>query len=340
MAWTIQWSVALVVFLAVMAVAGYFVTMHALSGGQHVRVPNILDLPITEASYVLAEKGLEMGNQVQVPHQTVPKYHVITQRPEAGRVVRTGRKVIPTVSMGTRFMEAPDLTNMGLEDARRQITQARFRLGSVARVSDDTPRNTVLAQDPPPAGRLSSRGAIHLLVSAGSEKGRDFMPDIRGMGVQDMLNLLSDYNVTVVPNEVDIPNAREDVVLDQDPPPDTVIYAGQVVTYDVKPSGQVELPDMRHSADVRHVMPYDWYDKDVRVDLVDRRGNAQTVFVKPALTDQQSRQTYVAGTAISLKNITYVGEATVEVYVDDELQASYHLKGGEAPAQHSESTTL
>lgn len=324
---------ALVVFLAVMGIAGYFVTMQALSGGKHVRVPNIIDLPVTEASYVLAERGLEMGNQVQVPHQTVPKYHIITQRPEAGRVVRTGRKVIPTVSMGTSSVEAPDLTNMGLEDARRKITQDRFRLGSVSRVPDKAPRNTVLAQDPPPAGRLSSQGAIHLLVSAGSEKGRDFMPDIRGMAVQDMLQLLADYNVTVVPNEVDIPNAREDVVLDQDPPPDTVIYAGQVVTYDVKPSGQVDLPDMRHTADVRHVMPYDWHDKDVRVDLVDRRGNAQTVFAKPPMFDADSQSTYVAGTAITLKDITYVGEATVEVYVNDALEASYHLKSGETPAR-------
>ncbi len=315
-----------------MGIAGYFVTMQALSGGQHVRVPNIVDLPITEASLVLAENGLEMGNQVQVPHQTVPKYHVITQRPEAGRVVRTGRKVIPTVSMGTSFLDAPDLTNMALDDARRKLNQEGFRLGSVSRVPDRAPRDVVLAQDPPPTSRVSSQGEIHLLVSAGNEQGRDFMPDIRGMAVQDMLRLLADYNVTVVPNEVDIPNAREDVVLDQDPPPDTVVYEGQVVTYDVKPSGQVELPDMRHTADVRHAMPYDWYDKDVRVDLVDRHGNAQTVFAKPALYDQESRNTYIAGTAITLKSITYVGEATVEVYVNGKLEASYHLEGQEESA--------
>ena len=87
-AWGIQWSIAMVIFVLVMAGAGYYVFNYALSTGTPVTVPDIVDLPINEASLILAERGLDLGKQARVPHATVPKDHVIAQRPEAGRVVR------------------------------------------------------------------------------------------------------------------------------------------------------------------------------------------------------------------------------------------------------------
>lgn len=334
-AWFIQWSVATVFFLAVMAGAGYYVFMEALDGGRYVTVPKITDLPITEASLVLAEQGLELGNQTQVSHPTVPKYHVIAQRPDAGRVVRTGRKVYPIVSMGESFMKAPDLRNKSLEDARNELSQTRLRLGTVARIPNTTPRDMILAQDPPPGQDVPSKGDIHLLVSAGSEKQTAFMPDIRGMNVQDVLKKMESYRVKLIPNEVDIPGAQEDVVLNQDPAPDTLIYEGQVVTYDVKPSGSVALPDARFKAEVLYTVQYDWADRDVRVDLVDRRGNRQTVWTKPALYDVLSKSRYVAGTVMRIP-VTYVGEATVEIYMNNIMETSYLLKDGADPVRIGE----
>jgi beta-lactam-binding protein with PASTA domain len=57
-AWTIQWSLATVFFLAVMMGAGYYVFMETLSGGAQVTVPKIVGLPVTDASYRLVEQGL------------------------------------------------------------------------------------------------------------------------------------------------------------------------------------------------------------------------------------------------------------------------------------------
>lgn len=317
-----------------MAGAGYYVFMVALSGGQHVPVPQITGLPITEASFLLAEQGLELGKQTQVAHPSVPKYHVIAQRPDAGRVVRTGRKVYPTVSMGASYTTAPDLTGKTLEDARREINQSRFRLGSVARIPGAQPRDTVLAQDPPAGRGLASQGYIHLLISDVSGEGTgDFLPDIVGKSVDEARELLEPYGLILVPNVVDIPGARVDTVLRQDPPADAIIHRGDYVTYDVKPSGLVTIPDTRHQAEVRHEMTFNWAGRDVRVDLVDRRGNRQTVFSKPPLFDEQSRATYDAGAAIILRDISYVGEAWVEIYVDGARVDSYYLKDGAQPVR-------
>jgi len=66
------------------------------------------------------------------------------------------------------------------------------------------------------------------------------------------------------------------------------------------------------------------------VDVLDRSGARQTVWRKPPSFDDESRSTYVAGTAIRLP-VTYIDEAVVEINVDNKVEASYHLKGGGAP---------
>ena len=331
-AWSMQWSIALVVFLLVMAGAGYFVYTFALEGGRHVNVPDIVDMPITDAAFLLTERGLELGHQSPVSHPTAPKYYIIAQRPSAGRVVREGRPVNVFVSMGQDYLHTPDLAGMSLEDARREITSARFRVGSLARVPDESPRDTVLAQDPPVGGELADQGEIHLLLSAGSGLPSALMPDLREMPVGDVAKALESFGVVLVAREVDIPDAAMDVVLAQAPAPDTLIYQGQTVTYDYKPSVAGEAPSMRYEATVLHQMFYDWFDREARVDVVDRMGNRQTVYSKAPAFDEESKATYVSGTAIRVP-VTYVIEAIVEVYIDGALEASYHLKEGNPPVK-------
>ena len=313
-----------------MAASGYFVFMEVLDGGAYVTVPNIVELPITEASARLAEVGLEMGKQVQVPHDVVPKYHVIAQRPSAGKVVRVGRNVIPTVSLGADSEIAPDVLRKSRADAEREIKKNRFRIGAVARLSDSSPRDTVLAQDPPPGQNVPRDTAINLLLSAGTGQEGSFMPNIQDMPVSEIRALLAPFGVRLVANHVDLPNAKPDVVLNQSPAPDTLIVPGQVVTYDVKPSGLMTVPNDQYQAEVLHEMLYDYFDKEVRVDVVDAEGNRTTKGHYAPAFDALSKQTRVAGSKIRV-SVPYVGEATVEIYVDGSLDKSYTLKGGAPP---------
>ena len=329
----IQWSVATAFFILVMAVAGYVVYNEALAGGRHVEVPDIVDVPITEATLLLAERGLELGDQTPVSHPTVPAYHVISQRPESGRVVRSGRKVYPTVSLGADVKSAPEVVQMYLEDAQKTISGERFRVGSVARVPSERPRDWVLAQDPEPGRNMQTQGEINLLVSAGQEERSSFMPDLRGMTIEDALQEAAPLGLTMISREVDLPDARPGIVLDQDPPPDTRIYEGQKITYYVK-TGEVEPEEepepQSYFADFRHEMPYDFYDREVRVDVVDETGGRSTLFTKPAAFDAQSRASQVAGSELRIQ-LSYSKEAMVEIYVDGRNVVSYYLRDGQNP---------
>jgi hypothetical protein len=169
-----------------------------------------------------------------------------------------------------------------------------------------------------------------LLVSAGLEKPTAFMPNIRGMAVADALRVLAPFGVNAVANPVEVPGAALDTVLEQHPQPDTLLYAGQVVTYDVKSSGSLPLEETRHQGEVRHVMPYDWFERDVRVEVVDPAGNRQVRWSKPPLFDERARATYVRGSALRVP-VSYTGEARVEIFVDGQQVAAYQLRGGADP---------
>lgn len=313
-----------------MAGAGYYVFFETLHGGTYVTVPSLVDMSVTEAATRLAEVGLEMGKPESMHHPSKPKSYVISQHPIAGRVVRTGRRVYPTVSLGVDQMSAPDLIHLARSDASEKIAADNFRLRSIARIPNAAARDTVIGQYPPPGSDIKSQGDIHLLLSAGLRESGDFMPDIRGMRVDEVMRVLMPFGVTVVPRQVDIPDAQPDIVLDQNPPPNALISEGQTVTYDVKPSGVAELPDTRYKTVVRHRMAEDWFAKDVRVEMIDRRGQRSAVYSKVPSYEDQARNTYVAGSAISL-TISYVKEATIEIFVDDRKVASYRLQEGNDP---------
>lgn len=321
---------AAVIFLLVVAASGYYVYSEALEGGDAVTVPSIVDLPITDAAAILAEQGLEMGEQVQVPHDVVPKYHIIAQRPQAGEVVRTGRRVTPTVSLGADSEVAPDLLRKSRKEAEREIKLARFRLGAVSRIPDSAPRDTVIAQDPAPNQNIPRQSTISLLLSAGSGRTGAFMPDIQDRPITELERLLAPFQVYLIPNTVDMPNAPTDVVLSQDPAPDTLVQPGQVVTYDVKPSGNITLPSDAFDAEVRHQMLEDFYANEVRIDVVDRAGNRETKQTYAPSFDETAKQTRVAGSTLKIR-VSYVGESTIEVYIDGRLAASYFVKDGGEP---------
>lgn len=329
-AWGIQWTAALIVFLVVMAGSGYYVFMETLDGGEPVQVPNITNLPLDEAQNRLAEQGLEMGKQVSVPHETLPKYHIISQRPAPGRVVRTGRKVYPTVSMGKDFLTAPTLEQRPLDEVRSELDSLQFRLGSVARIRHKAARNTVLSQYPPPGDPLEKLGDIHLLVSDGDSRYEDYMPDIREKSIDEVAAIMAPFKVVLVPKYVDIPDAREGVVLNQDPQPATLITQGQTVTFEVKLPKEEPL----QKGVVRHQMAIDFYDKEVRVDRIDNFGNRQVIKSYPPAFDEESRASRVVGGTLAI-SVTYVKNCTVEIYLDNNIIAAYALKNGEEPVKSS-----
>lgn len=328
-AWCIKWSFASLFFIAIMAASGYYVFTQAVAGGEHVTVPNIIGLPITRASYLLAEKGLEIGKQTQIFSENFPEYHVVAQRPAAGKVVRAGRKIFPTVSAGHQFEKTPSLVGKTLASAREEIIQRRFQPGSVARMPSNAAKDLVVSQDPASQTEIVSGSEIHLLVSDGPSWKRTAMPTLVGKPITEVMGILSSMKLTSIPAAVDKPGDPYDVVLTQEPSPNSPMRENDVVRYTVRLSGTISLPNVRRRIELKFRVPEAFHEKELRIDIVDREGR-KTVLPSQEEYDTGVRKKFAGGTLLRYKR-TFIGELTIEIYVEEELTRSYFYRQSGAP---------
>lgn len=326
-----RWTAATVFFVGVMALAGWYVFNQAVQGGSYVLVPDVTGLPVTRAANVLAEAGLELGTQRQVQNDRIPEYHVIVQRPSANRVVRAGRKVSLTISAGTQFETAPGFIGKPLGDALKELESTRLRAGSVARIPNSLPADTVLAQDPEPRSPIAVGGEIHLLVSDGPGRQPFIMPSLVGKSLEDAQILLANLDVNVVPYKVNRPGEEYDTVLSQSPEPGSRLYTGQEVTFDVRLMPSSYLPNARRKVTVRYTVPDTGRPVAVRAETIDQHGNRTLLY--PRTTDfVDGRPPRLdPGTTITFTDIAFTSELTVEFFTDGMLQSSYYYEGDAEP---------
>jgi len=327
--WCVRWSVATVFFVAVMIGSGYYVFNEALQGSAYVQVPDVTQRPITEASFKLAELQLEM-EQKHVPDERIPKYYVITQHPAPGKVVRTGRKVTLTISAGTDSLTPPNLTGKTIERAKEEIKRMGFELGNVARIPHTASRDTVLAQDPAVNRLVSSNSRINLLLSEGRASQAIIMPDLMGKPIRSVLEILTPLGIKPIPNRVERPDARMDVVLDQEPPAGTLIHKGERVVYTVRASGDITLPDAQRKVEVSYTVPPSWFSREVRIDTIDRNETRLTIFPLEHHYINGLPPRFGSGYTISAP-LKFIDKMTVEIYLDGQLAQSYVYEGDAEP---------
>ena len=322
---------ATVFFMAIMAGAGWYVYEKALRGGDYVEVPDVTMRPITQASFLLAEKGLEIGRQKQVADDRIPKYYVIGQRPPAGKVVREGRRVNLTVSAGTESLTPPNLVGKTLQEAKGEIDRTMFALGSVARLARSSPRDMVIAQDPAATRLVSSDARINLLVSDGKSARMFIMPDIMNRPVQEVLQILSPLGVKPKPERVDLPDAPCDVVLNQQPAPGTLIREGDLVVYTVRDSGLFDLPDAERKIQISYTAPHSWFKREVRVDAIDRYGVRVTAYPQEKHYVNGMPPKLGSGETLTGLTISFIDQMTVEIFLDGQLAESRYYEGDADP---------
>ena len=318
-------------FVAVMAGVAFYVFNQAVEGERLVTVPEITGMSITQAANVLTQEGLELGSQRLVISDQIPEYHVIVQRPTPNTVVRAGRKVNLTVSKGREAMSAPSFLGMPLEEGLRQIEAARFLGGSIARMPNESPRGTILAQQPAPSLEVAEGAEIHLLVSDGPKSQVLVMPKLVGLTLEQAQLQLGTMSVVAIPNKIDREGDEYEVVLGQNPAPGTQLTPNQEVTFDVRLRPSSFLPNARRKVAITYTVPPAPTNVEVRVEVIDESGKRSVLY--PQVRDYVGGQPpkLFPGSVMTLPGITYTNETTVQFFVDRELHKSYYYSGDNPP---------
>lgn len=140
----------LIIFLAALIpliTIYYFSTK--ISTLPETKVPKLVGLSIEQAAPVARAVDLKTKVVQKVFELNVPENQIISQRPEAGRMVKVGRTIDLIVSIGTRRVYMPSLVGRDLSQVEVVIKEAGLTLGNIRKVgSREFPTNTVMSQFP------------------------------------------------------------------------------------------------------------------------------------------------------------------------------------------------
>jgi len=167
--------------LSGVGVISAFAVVALLLRQEEVRVPDLTGRDIVNTIEVLSEYDLRLKVEQRLPHVTLPKGRVISQKPPPGSGIKKGRPVRVVVSLGPSETQAPAVAGVHYRKAVVLVRQAGYFPGMVSRVpSKSVKRDVVMAQDPPAATPLKKGQKINLLVSAGKKASTYAMPRLIG----------------------------------------------------------------------------------------------------------------------------------------------------------------
>jgi serine/threonine-protein kinase len=185
----LQWlqQRAVWVLIAALIIAGSVggIAFYASTRGrdQMVKVPDILGMNGSAAKEMLFGLGLAYREVGARASDDVAKGAVLSQDPAAGMSVNRDSVVKVVLSQGAASIQVPDVTQMSVAAAQRNLEKAGFTTGRVNQAySDKVPAGYVASTLPPAGARADPGTAVDIVLSLGVEPAVPVGPPLPGQG--------------------------------------------------------------------------------------------------------------------------------------------------------------
>lgn len=163
----------LAITLAIFAGAMVGVVLLFLGGSkEQPMVPDLVGMTAEEAREALEQRGLKYKEGVAEYVAETPPGRVAHSKPQSGMRVRRGREVECVLSLGSKSVKVPDVTEMSLAAAERRLGDAGLEVEEILRRSSTRESGEVIEQQPKPGGKLERGTGVVLTVSGGRRFGR------------------------------------------------------------------------------------------------------------------------------------------------------------------------
>ena len=195
--------------------------------GDLYAVPDLYDKELAEATRLIEEAGLTLGNVDHFRHPSVDSGSVLGQDPLPGQLAMPGRAVQLTVSEGGDRRAVPEVSQLRGDRAFERLEASGFVV-LLDSVQSDDPRGHVVSVDPPEGTMLAVPAEVHLRVSVGPPQVG--MPSLLGMAeniARDTLQALG-FSLTAMEQTNALPE-QEGKVVGQDPSPGQMLERGASV---------------------------------------------------------------------------------------------------------------
>jgi len=187
-------NLLLTVFFAIMLMflVAFIVFKANLKGEEQVMVPNVVGKELGQALLEMQEK--ELYQKIQFRYSDDPNEPfgtILSQSPEAGAIVKAGRRINIVVSRGAILNHVENYVGETYDNVRLKI-QSMFAGSSSPLIildepsykADSAPLGTVIAQNLPEGTPISTPVNLKLIVSKGADYETVKVPNFVGLSIE------------------------------------------------------------------------------------------------------------------------------------------------------------
>lgn len=165
---------------------------------QGVKVPDVTYLSSAAAEKIVTHAKLRPVVAATKYDENFPPGFVLFQNPEAGSLVKNGRRIYLTVGKGKQRIPVPGLVGKSIRDARFILEQSNLKLGQTMYKPDSVFLEGVVSSQSIDSLVLVPIGqTIDLTVSLGYEPSVFVVPDLVGKSEEDALWAIKKAGLTL-----------------------------------------------------------------------------------------------------------------------------------------------
>jgi serine/threonine-protein kinase len=210
--------------MIVLILAIDFVIMPLIVSSEVISVPNITNKHKDEAIKILEAANLNPVLQPPGYDEKVKKDFVILQRPVAGSMVKTGRRVYIVISGGDEKVIVPNLYGKSAKDAQITLENAGLAIGFIEQTESEETQGTVILQQITPNATVNKGTKVSITLSMGPAEGMIRAPKLLGKSLKDAESFLATFGLKVGNVEYRFsPGLLPNTVLEQEPSEGTLI---------------------------------------------------------------------------------------------------------------------
>lgn len=226
----------LVLILIIVVVAGVFFAYQKLNDffnrGGTVIVPDFRGRHIAEI-YRSQPEGIEIVRRDEKYDDLQPKDHVIAQFPDPGSVVKPGKKVLLSISLGLQKVNVPDLVGASMREVDMALMNSQLSAGDRAYVfSDKIAPDRIVGQSPLPSEEYGVNKEVDLLISLGRRPESYPLPSLVGLSLDESKSRLKawGFNFGRIFSKKDATRPKFQVI-STSPSPYTTVRKGDVISF-------------------------------------------------------------------------------------------------------------
>ena len=168
------------------------VTIIVSVGPEAFPVPYVVDLEVARGVYVIKESGFQVGQQLEINDDNIPRGFIISQNPIAGTKMSPDSTVDLVISAGPSLIEISDLSRKSIVDAIQILETLGFEYEFIEEYSEDVSVGLVSHTIPRAGELVTIDQVVQVIVSIGLKVE---VPNLIGFTYQEASNILQEIGL-------------------------------------------------------------------------------------------------------------------------------------------------